>query len=65
MCSEDVGKVSTGELQDIVSNAIVLAGEVVNPFSVLDSGVDAKEKNCLVKEKMIEIARILGISMEG
>lgn len=47
-------------------HAIVLVDEAMaNPLSVLGSDIDAEEKNCLIEEKIIEIARILGIAVVG
>lgn len=67
MCSEeaDNGTTVEQEAQKLILNAIVLADEVMKSLSILGSGIDADEKNCLIEEKIIEIARIIGISVEG
>lgn len=68
ICSEDkdVGFIRDQEVEVIIPNAIVLADDaVVNPMPVTSRGIDAEEKNCVVEEKTLDIAGILGISLEG
>lgn len=68
LCLEEIDKGSTREqgTQEPIPNAIVLVDEdMVNPFSVLGSGNDAEEKNCLIEETVLEIAWVLGITVEG
>lgn len=36
-----------------------------DPMPVTGRGIDAEEKNCVVEEKTLDIAGILGISLEG
>lgn len=67
MCSEEGDDDSLGvqEQQEIDPNAIVLVDEAVaNLLLNCGSDIDA-ERRCHVEEKMIEIARILGITVEG
>lgn len=68
VCSEDTAVDSHMEQEEgeLCTNAIVLADEVAaNPLMVIRRGVIAEEKNWLVEEKMLDIAGILGIIVEG
>lgn len=61
-----MGFIRDQEVEVIIPNAIVLADDaVVNPMPVTSRGIDAEEKNCVVEEKTLDIAGILGISLEG
>lgn len=58
ICLEEFGAGSIGELaaEEICPNAIVLVEEVAaNSLPIIGRGNDAAEKNCMDKEKMLEI----------
>lgn len=62
----DEGSAREQEVQVVVPNALVIAMDVgAKPLSILENGASDDEKSCFVKEKMLEIARILGIVVEG
>lgn len=62
----DECSIGAQEVQEMVPNAFMpVEAAMANPLLIHGDGATDETRGCLVEEKMIEIAGILGISMEG